>query len=247
MSDTVAAVIIGNEVLSAKVVDLNGPYLIEQMTRRGIRVQSVFTVSDDVDAIVEAVLLAKRNVSAVITSGGIGPTHDDVTVRAVSLALARPIERIPEMEAMLRQAFDGDPPAAALRMAEGPRGARLLQSADARFPVLVCENIYMLPGVPQLFKVQCASVLNELRGTPLVVKTIFLNASESDLAQALDSVALAMPDVAIGSYPTWDEAVDYKVKLTFEHRNETRVREAVTRWKQLIPRDCVIVREASET
>jgi molybdenum cofactor synthesis domain-containing protein len=240
---SVASVIIGNEVLSAKVRDLNGPYLVEQLSKRGIPVTGIFTVPDQVDAIVEAVLLAKRRASIVITSGGIGPTHDDVTVRAVSLALNRRVVRIPEMEALLTEAFQGHPSAAALRMAEGPQGSRLITSADTRFPVLACESIYMLPGVPQLFRVQCEMILAEWPAQTCCLKTLYLDANESDLAPGLDTVALGMPAVSIGSYPTWDAEENYRVKVTFEHSQAIQVEAAVARFRELLPPSCVVLRE----
>src|SRR5262245_18669911 len=106
-----AAVIIGNEILTAKVPDANGPHLVRRLRARGIPLISMAVVPDDVDAIVEAVASAHLRARYVVTSGGIGPTHDDVTVRAVALALARPIIRLEEMVRRIRDHYGGDVPA----------------------------------------------------------------------------------------------------------------------------------------
>jgi len=96
-----AAVVIGNEVLNAQVPDENGAYLIQRLREQGIRLRSLSIVPDEVDAIIDAVVRARRGARWVITSGGIGPTHDDVTVRAVALALGRRVVRLPEMLSLL--------------------------------------------------------------------------------------------------------------------------------------------------
>lgn len=240
-----AAIIIGNEVLTAKVVEANGALLIRRCRERGVRLVSVHVVPDEVDFIVEAVLLARRRASAVITSGGVGPTHDDVTVRAVALALGRPVVMLPSLEALLRGAWpEGKLPAEALRMAEGPQGAELLEveGHDTRFPVLSCDGVYMLPGVPDLFRVQLEAVLSRLPGQPLTLSTLFLKTRESDIARALDAVALSMPDVAFGSYPVFDAALDYQVKVTIEHPDAQRVQLAAQRLRHDFPAG-IVVRE----
>lgn len=239
--NTAAGVIIGNEVLTAKVVDQNGSHLITRLREHGASLVSVQVVPDDVDAIVEAVCLAKRRARYVITSGGVGPTHDDVTVRAVALALGRPVVRLQEMVDILTRAHDGRPlPEAALRMAEAPAGAELLATGDTRFPVLGCDGIFMLPGVPQYFRAQLEVVLARIPKAPLTLRVLYLSLGESDLAKALDRVALAMPHVAIGSYPIFEKDADYRVKLTVEHRDPEVAQAAVDALKTTLPAGSVI-------
>src|SRR6185295_9909895 len=145
-----AAVIIGNEILTAKVTDANGPHLVRRLRDRGVPLASIAVVPDDVDAIVEAVASAHRRARHVLTSGGIGPTHDDVTVRAVALALGRKVVRLEEMVKRIRDHYGEGVPAAALRMADAPEGAELWIQEGTWFPVLTCDGVHMLPGVPQL-------------------------------------------------------------------------------------------------
>lgn len=221
----VCAVIIGNEVLTAKVTEANGALLIRRLRERGVELNSVHLVRDEVDEIVEQLVACRRRARYVITSGGVGPTHDDVTVRAVALALQRPVIRLPEMEERIRGYYGARPvPPEALRMAEAPAGATLVPSADPRFPVLACDGIYMLPGVPQLFKVHLEAVLAELPGKPIAFGQIFLRVGEAEIAAALDKIALRRPHVSIGSYPLWGDGHDHKVRLTIENEHADEVR-----------------------
>ncbi len=222
----VCAVIIGNEVLTAKVVEANGALLIRRLRERGVELDSMHVVRDDVDTIVEQIAACRRRARFMITSGGVGPTHDDVTVRAVALALQRRVVRLPEMESRIRAYYaDRTVPAEALRMAEAPAGSTLVPSEDPRFPVLECDGIYMLPGVPQLFKVHLEAVLLQLPGKPGVLRQLFLSVGEADIAAALDGVARKWPHVALGSYPTWGENLDHRVRLTIEHESAEVVDE----------------------
>lgn len=242
-AEAVSALIIGNEVLTAKVTEANGALLIRRLRERGVTLVSVHFVRDEVDEIVEQLLACRRRARYVITSGGVGPTHDDVTVRAVALALRREVVRLPEMEERIRSFYGDLPvPPESLRMAEAPAGSRLLPSDDVRFPVLACDGTYLLPGVPQLFRVHLETVLNELPGTPVVLRQLFLMASESEIAAVLDAVAMKRPHVAIGSYPTWGEGLDHKVKLTIEHVDANEVEAAVAELKQSL--SAFIVRES---
>lgn len=224
----VAAVIIGNEVLTAKVADQNGPLLIRRLRDRGVPLRSIAVVPDEVDEIAEAVDLARRKAAHVITSGGIGPTHDDVTVRSVARALGRDVVRLPEMMARIRKKAGGEPPPAALRLADAPDGATLLELDDREFfPVLSCERVFLLPGVPQLFAMQLERVLRELDGIPVVVRGLELTCGETEIAPLLDRVAAENSDVAIGSYPKWGRDVPYRTLITVEHVEAARVEQVV--------------------
>ena len=209
-----AAVIIGNEVLTAKVNDQNGPYLIRRLREQGLGLHRVYAVPDEIDAIVEALMSARRAARWVFTSGGIGPTHDDVTVRAVALALGRSVVRLPEMEVLVRAHYGEKLTAEALRLAEAPGGSHLWFQNGLRYPVLVCDDVFMLPGVPELFRLQLDVVLARLPKGSLSTAVLYLSLIEAEIAAALDHVALSMPQVAIGSYPTFDKDADYMVKVT---------------------------------
>jgi molybdenum cofactor synthesis domain-containing protein len=236
-----SALIIGNEVLSAKVKDSNGPLLIERLRARGIALELMLMVPDEVDAIVEALVMARAKSRWVVTSGGIGPTHDDVTVRAVALALNRRVVQHPQMLELLREAFGSTSiPASALRIAEAPEGSRLIGSPNLKYPVLAVDDIFLLPGVPELFALQLQAVLETLPGEPVVSRAVFLDAFEHEIAPALDAAALSEPDVEIGSYPTFDPKAGYRVKVTVEHLSKERVNATMNRLVKSLPESKVV-------
>lgn len=235
-----AAVIIGNEVLSAKVVDANGVLLIRRLRDCGIPLRWMTFVTDEIDAIVEAVQLARAKAKYVFTSGGIGPTHDDVTVRAVALALGREVVRLPEVEALIREHYGEKTAPEAMRLADVPEGAVLLRPEASWYPVISVDNVYLLPGVPPLFKIQLETVLATLEKKPVHIRNLYLLEPESELARALDTVALEMPDVAIGSYPQFGKDTEYRVKVTVEADTAKRVTEAVVELKKLLPKGALL-------
>lgn len=240
MSNGVAAVIIGNEVLNAKVTEQNGAHLIQRLRQRGVPLRMLMFVPDEIDLIVDAVSRARSVAKWVITSGGIGPTHDDVTVRAVSLALGRRVVRVPSLAEEVKRHYGDRMSAEALRLADAPEGAELLTRDGAWYPVLSCCGVFMLPGVPQLFRLQLETVLVRLPGTPFYVRSLYLTRGESELAAALDTVALAMPDVAIGSYPQFEPGLDHRVKVTVESLDPAKVEEASRRLLASWPADALV-------
>ncbi|MFL5318662.1 MAG: competence/damage-inducible protein A [Myxococcaceae bacterium] len=238
-----AAVVIGNEVLTEKVRDENGPHLIQRLRERGIALKSFTVVLDEIDAIVDAVTRARSHAQYVFTSGGIGPTHDDVTVRAVSLALGRAVVRLPDMEKLVREHYGSSLTQEALRLAESPEGGYLIPQEGTWYPVLACDDVFMLPGVPQLFRLQLQTVLNRLPGTPMKLVNLYVRLGEPEIAKTIDEVALAMPDVAIGSYPHFDHGLDYRVKLTVESVDAQRASDAVDRIVRGLPKDALVRRD----
>jgi molybdenum cofactor synthesis domain-containing protein len=235
-----AAVIIGNEVLTAKVVDANGPHLIRRLREVGIPLRSLEIVPDEVDVIVEAVARARQRARYVFTSGGIGPTHDDVTVRGVALAMGRRVVRLPEMVALIREKAVDTLTDEAMRLADAPEGSVLIAQPGSWYPVLTVEDVFMLPGVPQLFRAQLEAVLVRLSGTPVHVRVLYLGHGESAIASVLDRVAMELPHVAIGSYPVFDRALDYVVKVTIESVERSSVEEALARLLSGLPQGSVI-------
>lgn len=238
-----AAVIIGNEVLSAKVRDANGPVLIQRLRDQGIPLHSVETIPDEVDVIAEAVSRARQRARWVFTSGGIGPTHDDVTVKAVAQALGRPVIRLPEMVALLEKNHPEGASIAALRLADAPEGAHLIAAEGMWFPALAVEDLFMLPGVPSLFRVQLDAVLATLPSFPIFLRTLYVTLRETEFALLLDAVDAEFPDVSIGSYPSFDRALDYRVKLTFEGTEDAPVLAALRRFADQLPASTIVREE----
>jgi molybdenum cofactor synthesis domain-containing protein len=249
MSATRAAVlIVGSEVLSGKVRDENGPYLAGRLRALGVELAAIHTVPDRIDAIVEIVQLERRRVDWLFTCGGVGPTHDDLTLPAVARALGRPLARDERLVAVLRTLHarhhaGAALPDAALRMAELPRGTRLLGDPD--FPTLVVENVAMLPGVPSFLRHQFEGIAGLLKGAPFHLACLYLRLGEDRIADPLGRVARAHPDVEIGSYPRFDGA-DHLVRVTLEGRDRRRVQAAALEAVAALPDGAVLRSEGLE-
>ena len=234
-------VVVGNEVLSAGVVDENGPWLAKRLHELGVELRSIQTVRDVVEEIVEAVRRERPRVGWVLTSGGVGPTHDDVTVAAVAEALGRAVVRderlVRAYQAIHLRLRGAELPEAGLRMADVPTGTELM--GDPGFPTLVCDGVVMLPGVPKFMRYQFDQFAAAMGGERFYLACVFVSALEDQIAPTLTAVASAHPRVALGSYPRFDEA-DHAVKLTLEARDRAAVLTALEALLAAMPRDCVV-------
>ena len=222
---TAAIVVIGNEVLSAKVADENGPWLAKQLRELGVELRRIETVPDEIPLIVDAVLRARASARWVFTSGGIGPTHDDVTIAALAQALGRKVVHDPRSLALLESKFGARMNAARRRLAEVPEGAVLVWNEASLFPVITVEELVVLPGVPGAFREGFNWIRERYRTAPIFSRSVFLSLGEGRLAEHLDAAVAAFPAVGIGSYPRFDDA-DHRVKVTFDSRAQDQVRAA---------------------
>jgi len=225
-SSTAAIVVIGNEILSGKTQDDNGPFLIRELRALGTEVCRLEVVPDEVELIADAVRRCREAAAHVLTSGGIGPTHDDVTVAGVARALDRKVVHHPVLLDCLKSFWTDGLTPARLRLAEVPDGAEVVMSAALRFPLIVAENVYIFPGVPELLRAKFDAVRDRFRAAPFHLRTIFVRESETNIAQCLDRTLEAHPTVALGSYPRFDHP-EWKVKLTVESRDAAAVESAV--------------------
>ncbi len=230
---TVTAIIVGDEILSGKVRDTNGPLVIAEMGRIGVSLRAISYIGDDPEVIADEVGRAMAASDVVITSGGLGPTHDDRTVVGVAQAAGVPVARHPELEEMVVNYWGDRITEAALRSAEAPQGARLLHG-DGPYPVVVWGNVYLLPGIPQLFARMLSTVGQELSGEPVELRSVYLKSDETTIAADLARVDQEHPAVKIGSYPRWDES-DHRVWVTFEGPDRDAVERALEHLLGLLP------------
>ena len=238
---TAAIVVIGNEILSAKVTDENGPWLAGQLRTLGVDLRRIETVPDDVPVIVDSLRRALGAAKWVFTSGGIGPTHDDVTIAAVAECFGRRVVADERILSSLRAHFGERLNAARRRLADVPEGALIDWSPNSLFPVISVENVAVLPGPPVLFREGFARIRDRYRAAPIFTRALYFDIGEGSLAEHLDAAVARFPSVAIGSYPRFDQA-DYRVKVTFDGRDEAEVRQAAEFVRGRIPAD-VILRE----
>jgi molybdenum cofactor synthesis domain-containing protein len=226
---TAGVLIIGEEILSGKVEDENARYLLRELRALGVGLRRVEVIPDEVEEIATAVRTLAARFDHVFTSGGIGPTHDDVTLPAVALAFGMRLERRPELEILIRASMAAEFHERDLRMADVPDGARLLYGIPpepGRWPVIAVRNVYVLPGVPAIFRRKFDSVRELFRAGPIHSRALYSREGEGVIAAALDALVEEFPTVAIGSYPRLD-APDHKVKITLDGRDREAVESAL--------------------
>ncbi len=222
---TAAVIVIGNEILTGKSEDKNASFLIKELYKLGVALRRIVVIPDDLDDISSSVRECSSRFDYVFTSGGVGPTHDDLTIEGVARAFGRRVVRHPELEAMLRSYFGDDLDEARLRMADVPEQSVLIREGGMRWPVLVVENAFVLPGVPELFRGKFEAIRERFRAEPFHIRALYTREDEFDIAPRLDRVAANHPDVEIGSYPTFTRE-DYRVKITIESKEEEAVERA---------------------
>lgn len=239
-TSTVGILLIGNELLSGKVADVNSHFLTRELFQMGITVKRIIVVPDEMDEIVSGVRELLEHADYVITSGGIGPTHDDITVEAVSTALDRPLELDPELETRAEKLFGAKLEPQHLKMATIPKGSTLVESEQTRWPALVVGRVFVFAGVPKILKRSFDATRHLFHGgVKNHVTTVFFNGNEWAIAPFLDEIVRSFPEVQLGSYPELD-ASDYRVKLTLESQNPEIVEHATTRLLSLLPEKDVV-------
>jgi len=202
---TAAMIVIGDEILSGRTRDSNMHFLAGELTRVGIDLREVRVVSDSRDAIIEAVRALSATHDEVFTSGGIGPTHDDITADCIAAAFDTAIDIRTDARAILQAHYDRSGTelnAARLRMARIPDGATLIDNPVSSAPGFTLRNVHVMAGVPSVFQAMVASVLPGLTGgAPLMSQTYRIARGEGDIAGPLSALADDYPDLMIGSYP----------------------------------------------
>jgi len=201
---TAALVVIGDEILSGRTQDANVAQVATWLNRQGIRFEEVRVVPDKQDRIIEAVNALRSRFDYVFTTGGIGPTHDDITVDSIAAALGVPVVVHPEARAILDDYYRdrGGLTEARLRMARVPDGAELIPNAHSGAPGVRIGNIFIMAGVPHIAARMLEALEGKLEGgRPLISMTIGAYSPESEVADLLREAEEAHPGVSIGSYP----------------------------------------------
>jgi len=239
MGKTAGVLIIGNEVLSGKVQDANSPFFARALRDLGVDLRRITVVPDEVEVIAAEVRAFARAYDFVFTSGGVGPTHDDVTIGGVARAFGRPVVREPRLERVLREFYGTRLTEAHLKMAEMPEGGDLVGHDSLVFPVIAFRNIHIFPGIPEILREKFLVIQERFRETPFHLQRMFVNMDEGDLADSLNAVLREFPALQIGSYPELN-APGYKVKVTIEAKDRAPVEGAVARLQALLPARVIV-------
>jgi len=225
VSRTAGIIVIGNEILSSKTRDENSPYLAHELRELGVDVRKISVIPDELILISEGVRLFSNSYDYVFTTGGVGPTHDDLTMDGIAAAFGRQMHRHPELESTLRQYYSKDLIDGNLRMADVPDGARLVGGKGMWFPVIALENVYIFPGVPEILRRKFERIKEMFREAPFHLQEIYLRADEGQIAEILHRVLRDFPDLLLGSYPYFDNPV-YSIKLTLESKDTAYLERA---------------------
>jgi molybdenum cofactor synthesis domain-containing protein len=238
---TAAALIIGNEILSGKVSEQNVFVLAKELFALGVELRRIIVCPDEIPVIVRDLRELASTHDIVITSGGVGPTHDDVTIKAVAAAFDVKVVRAPAYESMMRGHYGERITDMHLRMADVPEGYRLISTPEMKWPTVVMRNVYVFPGVPQIFKHKFLIMREELKGTSrFFSRTVYVGLDEPALAPLLDHLASGHPDVSIGSYLYWGDDSDYRTKLTIDGRVEEAVERCFVEMVAGIPTERLV-------
>lgn len=241
-----AIIVIGNELLRGEVLDTNCNYICKRLFDVGIRVAKVSVIGDDLDEIADEVSLFSAKYDLVFTSGGVGPTHDDVTYAGVAKAFGVDLEPNPLIVTMIESYFTPEKREVAMKMALVPKNATLLVSPKGkkeRFPLVVVDNVFVLPGIPVFFERSFSTWMDNL-DPGAVQKTLtaalFVDLDEVNITGALNSVVPLFKDrVTFGSYPKVSHNY-FQVKLTMESTDEKALEEAKNLLLERLPQDSVV-------
>lgn len=238
MSKTAGIVVIGNEVLSGKTHDINSYFFCAELRQLGVEVQKISTIQDEIDLIGREVAEFSKRFDYVFTSGGVGPTHDDVTIDGIARGFGLKVVRHPDIERRMRQRLGDQVNDARLRMANVPEGAALL-ATDALFaPVVKIHNVYIFPGIPKILQERFHAIKEAFRDTPYYLKNVYVKYGEGIIAAMLNDLLVKFPELMLGSYPVLD-LPDYKVKVTLESKNSKYLDQALQAFIASLPQDAV--------
>jgi molybdenum cofactor synthesis domain-containing protein len=226
MTRTAAALVIGNEILSGKIVDTNTTFLARGLFELGIELRRVVVCPDEIATISRDLSELRSAHDIVFTSGGVGPTHDDVTIEGVADSFEKPVVRSEAVEKMIRHYYGDRTTDAHLRMANMPEGAEMIRSSEAPWPTVVIDNVFVLPGVPEIFELKFTDLRKRLdQGQEFHSQAVFTLAGEGEIASLLERIATDFPGVMVGSYVKW-RAPDYRTKVTFDGNDLQAVSKA---------------------
>lgn len=236
---TAGILIIGNEILSGKVVDTNSTFLATELRALGVDLERILTIPDEVNLIASEAKRMSEAYDFVFTSGGIGPTHDDMTMESIAKAFDREIELNQSMCDRIERAQGKPPNESQKKMALIPAGAQILDAGDLWFPIVIVENVHIFPGIPELLKRKFESMRERFRGIPFELKKVYVRSAESDIAESLNQLLAEFPELLLGSYPRISEP-EYRVLLTLESRDSDYLQRALDSLIERLPGDAIL-------
>jgi molybdenum cofactor synthesis domain-containing protein len=233
---TAGLLVIGDEILSGRTKDKNIGFIAEYLTNIGIDLKEVRVVADEEADIITALNALRDRYTYVLTTGGIGPTHDDITADSVAKAFGVDIHHHPDVVARFRERWsEQELNDARLRMARIPDGAELIQSATILAPGFKIGNVIVMAGVPAIMQAMMDIISPKLKsGTKMLSESVRANAREGDVGGPLRAIAAAHPDTIIGSYPFIDEDKKPNTNLVVRSRDPDKLNAAMNAVKEML-------------
>ena len=236
---SVAIIIIGAEVLSAKVQDANGPYLLKELRAHGMQVVELRVIGDDIDTISSTVKALSDRVDYLFTTGGIGPTHDDVTIAAVALAFNKKVIEHPVLAQKLQEHFGSRVDERIKNLARVPEDTHV-EMVREKLPLLRCNNVFILPGIPSLVEMCFEHLRPSLPRSQFITRKVMAQVAESEIATHLERIQLQVDaQIQIGSYPKKNQSGWY-VEITVDGYEEEAVNETVEKIREGLREDWVL-------
>jgi molybdenum cofactor synthesis domain-containing protein len=234
-----AALVVGNEILTGKVAEANVELLARTLFEIGVRLDRVVICRDDERVIADEVTALRASHDYVFTSGGVGPTHDDVTVPAVARAFGVGLRRDAELAQRIRDHFGDRTTDGHLRMADVPEGGELLANARVHWPILQVANVFVMPGVPEIFARKLEVVRERIgAGAPFLSAAVYTRCDEGEIAALLQRLEREH-HVLVGSYPRFDES-DHALKITFDGTDPRAIEAALEACLAALPATLVV-------
>ncbi len=235
---TAAMVVIGNEILSGKVTDSNSPFLAKELRAAGVSLERIAVIPDEIALIGSTVADFAALFDFVFTSGGVGPTHDDMTMDGVACGFGVPVVEHVELREMIARAVSGSLTESHLKMAQIPEGAELVGDHE-HFPTVRMRNVFVLPGIPEIFEAKIRGLRDRFAGDPYYLRQILVSVSETRIADFLNETLAAFPELMLGSYPKFANE-EYSVRLTLESKNEDYLEAALADLMARMPESYIV-------
>jgi len=234
MSKTTGIIIIGNEILSGKTQDSNSYFLCTELRALGVDVQRVSVIPDETQIIGEEAAAFSRKWDFIFTTGGVGPTHDDVTMAGIAHGFGVKVILHPDLERRLHARHGSNINEARLRLAEVPEGSELVGTDSMYAPVVKFRNVYIFPGIPKILQNQFHGIKDRFKDAPFYLKVVYVKETEGTIASTLNQLQASFPKLGLGSYPVLGDP-SFKVKLTLESKDKDYLQQAFEKLLSALP------------
>ena len=238
-SKTAGIIIIGNEILTGKVKDINSFFLVCELRNLGVDVKRISVIPDDIEIIGKEAAEFSAQYDYVFTSGGVGPTHDDVTMAGIAQGFGVDLFEHEEIKNFLYARYKEQVNGPVLKMTEVPEGSEIHSHENMRFPVVSFRNIFIFPGIPEYMRNKFSIIKEKFRSSVFYLNRLYLNCHESNIAEILSAVVSKYNNVTFGSYPVLDKP-DYRVIVTAETKSEESLKTALNDLINRLPENALV-------